>query len=295
MTEIVTTTRVGYGARPVPTDIARGRPLLEFIDNTPPPDIVIRSHPLTHQAVADRLALAHWPSGHQIVVCSLAGGTGRTTLSGLIATVLTELPYAHLRRPVALVEPIPRGLSVSPRRWGIVDPEPDPTFHDPVGCTKSGAWAFRDGPRHGERRSFSVLVIDAPTGLPSELSAVADDPAASIILLTRPDRASLADAADALVWMHDQGLVNRRRITVVLNYGAGPSDRGSAAAATALGIRCAAIHRLGPDPTLAPGLVLPSGHALPARLRRRIASICLDVWTTIPPHPTQPTTPEEKP
>ena len=294
MTEPVTTSRGGYGARPVSTDIARGRPLLEFIDNTSQPDIAIRSYPLTHQAVADRLALAHWPSGHQIVVCSLAGGTGRTTLSGLIATVLTELPYAHLRRPVALVEPNPRGLSVSPRRWGIVDPEPDPSFHDPLGCTRSGAWAFQNSPRHRARRSFSVLVIDAPTGLPSELSAVTDDPTASIILLTRPDRASLADAADALVWMHRHSPVTRRRVTVVINDGIGESDRQAKAAAAVLGIRCAAIHRLGPDPTLAPGLVLPSGHALPARLRRRIARICLDVWTTIPHHPTH-STPKEKP
>ena len=43
MTETVTTTRVGYGARPVSIDIARGRPLLEFIDNTSQPDIAIRS------------------------------------------------------------------------------------------------------------------------------------------------------------------------------------------------------------------------------------------------------------
>jgi len=294
MTDGVTTTWAGYGGRPVSIDIARGRPLLEFIENTSEPGIGSRPRPLTHHAVADRLALAHWPSGHQIVVCSLTGGTGRTTLSGLIGTVLTELPYAHLRRPVALVETNPPGLSVTPRRWGIVDPEPGTEFHGPAGCTLTGAWAFQDGPRRRERTSFSILVIDAPSGLPSEVSAVAEDPTASVILLTRPDRASPADAADALVWMHRHSQVTRDRVTVVINEGIGKSDRHAKAAGAVLGIRCTAVHRLGPNPTLAPGLVLPSGEALPTRLRRRIASICLDGWSTIRHHPTH-FTPEEKP
>jgi MinD-like ATPase involved in chromosome partitioning or flagellar assembly len=138
------------------------------------------------------------------------------------------------------------------------------------------------------------LVIDAPSGLPSEVSAVAEDPTASVILLTRPDRASLADAADALVWMHRHSQVTRDRVTVVINEGIGKSDRHAKAAGAVLGIRCTAVHRLGPNPTLAPGLVLPSGDALPTRLRRRIASICLDVWSTIRHHPTH-FTPEEKP
>ena len=38
--------------------------------------------------------------------------------------------------------------------------------------------------------------------------------AASILLLVRPDRASLAEAADVLVWMHDQQLVARSLIVV---------------------------------------------------------------------------------
>ena len=88
------------------------------------------------------------------------------------------------------------------------------------------------------------MVVDAPAGLPSDLPAVDDDPQASIVLVTRPDRVSLADAADALVGMNDRAWSPANRVAVVINDGDGRPDRGSRAAATALGIRCAAIHSL---------------------------------------------------
>ena len=282
---------VGYGARPVSIDIARGRALRQADAGVSRP-ILPRSLPLTHQVVADRLALARWPYGHQVMVCSLDGGTGRTTLAGLMATVLAELPYAHLHRPVALVESDPRTLSVTPRRWDVVEPNLTSHHFEPIGSTPTGAWAFRNGPSPWKRDAFSVLVVDAPVGLPSDLAEVVEDPGASVVLVTRPDRASLADAADALVFMNECRSVERNRVNVVINNGIGEADRHAKAAATVLGIRCAAIHSLRLEPTLAPGTVLPSGRALPTRLRRTVARICLDVWSTIARPPTTPT-PEE--
>ena len=42
----------------------------------------------------DRLALKHWPRGHRVLVCSLTGGTGRTTVAALLAK--GELRPLHL-------------------------------------------------------------------------------------------------------------------------------------------------------------------------------------------------------
>ena len=69
---------------------------------------------------------------------------------------------------------------------------------------------FTEGQPIARREDFSTIVIDAVPGLPSSHHAVAVDPRASILLLVRPDRASLAEAADVLVWMHDQQLVARQ-------------------------------------------------------------------------------------
>ena len=98
------------------------------------------------------------------------------------------------------------------------------------------------------------------------------------------------------MWLNDHDLVARSRITVVINHGAGHPDRGSKAAATALGIRCAAVHSLRAEATLGPDRVLPSGRDLPVRLRRRVARICLDVWsqTQRPNPPSALSTPHHK-
>ena len=268
--------RSAYGARPVSVDIARGRTLREsphadatnLIERT-------RALPPTDQQVADRLSLAHWPRGHQILVCGLAGGTGRTTIAGLIATVLAELPYAHLWPPYALVDAEPRTPALTARRWDDLDPAAD----EPT-CTRSGAWTLHGPQSRRQRQDFSALVVDCPSGLPSDLCAVRDDPNASIVLVTRPDRTSLSDTADALVAMNDSGLVSRKRVTVLVNHGVGERDRGSRSAATVLGIRCAAVHSLPADPALGPSRVLPSGHDLPPRLRRPIARLCLHAGPT---------------
>lgn len=265
----------GYGARHVSVDTVRGRSLVEakVAQQTESPITGTTLPP--HQVVADRLSLAHWPSGHQMAVCSLSGGTGRTTLAGLLATVLAELPFAHIWPPIAVIETSPRTLGSTPHRWDLVDmPEPGVAT-----STRSGAWAFTAGQSSLRRKDFSVVIVDAPAGMPSDLSCIEGDPCASLLLVTRPDRASLAEAAEALVWMHDRSLVSRTRVVVVINRGVGQPDRGSRAAATALGIRCAAVHNLPFSSTLGPGRALPSGRDLPVRVRRAVSQVALDLWS----------------
>ena len=280
---------LGHGARPVSVDIARGRVLTPQAASGSPEPVPVQPRPLREAMVADRLALAHWRPGHRIVVCALAGGTGRTTLAGLMSSVLAELPYAHVWRPIGLVEASPRTLSSSERRWGATDPghsNPDEAA-DGRRITGAGAHVLADTQLLRRDADHSAVVVDAPVGMPSDHAFIEDDGTASVVLVCRPDRASLRDAADALVWMHDRGLLTRGRVNVVVNRGAGLIDRGSAAAATALGIRCATIHSLPFHKTLGPGRTLPSGRAMPTRIRRRIARLCLDVWTTqSQPHPT---------
>lgn len=276
----------GYGARAVSIDMTRGRTLTASTAATDQPFAPVRASAsaltLSHQVVADRLSLAHWKPGHRIVVCSLAGGTGRTIMSGLVATVLSELPYRHIWGPIALTEPLPRTLSTSARRWGAPDSESHRSQDGTDGHllrTPSGAHVLASPPADQSGTGYSVAVVDAPAGLPSDVGWVHADPNSSVLLISRPDVTSLTEVAEALVWMHDQLLVSRRRVTVVVNEGAGPADRGSKPALTALGIRCAAVHRLPHDPALAPGRPLPSGRAMPTRLRRSVARICLDIWT----------------
>jgi hypothetical protein len=269
-----------YGARPVSVDIARGRLLIPHPKSGHPQLAPVLSLPLTHSVVADQLALAHWSPGHRIVVCSLAGGTGRTTLAGLMASILAELPYAHVWRPIGLVEVSPRTLASTERRWGATGAGPSnpDASTDCLRVTAAGAHVLADTQlRHGHGNNSAVLV-DAPVGMPSDHALIQEDATASVVLVCRPDRTSLAEAAEALVWMHDQDLLTRDRVNVVVNCGAGPSSRGSAAAATALGIRSASVHSLSFDKTLGPGRTLPSGRAIPTPIRRCITRLCLDVW-----------------
>ena len=278
-----------YGARPVSVDIARGRLLIPHPESGHPQPAPVLSLPLTHAVVADQLALAHWTPGHRIVVCSLAGGSGRTTLAGLMASILAELPYAHVWRPIGLVEVSTRTLTSAERRWGATKASSSNPAEssDGLRVTAAGAHVLADTQLRHRDGNHSAVLVDAPVGMPSDHAFINDDGTASVVLVCRPDRASLRDAADALVWMHDRGLLTRGRVNVVVNRGAGLIDRGSAAAATALGIRCATIHSLPFHKTLGPGRTLPSGRAIPTQIRRRIARLCLDVWTTqSQPHPT---------
>lgn len=264
-----------YGARPVSVDLARGRRLVEATALRADSSATIPPLPLTHPVVADRLSLAHWPQGHRIVICSLDGGTGRTTVAGLLATVLAELPFAHIWPPIAAVEVAPHPLGSTAKRWDLVGPlEPEAAT-----STRSGAWAFTGGRAVAEPKDFSAIVLDAPPGLPSDMPCVTEDSGVSVVLSTRPDRASLAETAEALVWMNDRSLVSRSQTVVVINDGAGQPDRGSKAAATALGIRSSAVHRLPFSWTLGPGRALPSGRDLPTRVRRCLSHLALDVWT----------------
>lgn len=280
MSQNTSQTSSGYGARPVSVDIARGRSMREAASPNGVGVVKTSGLPLTNQVVADRLSLAHWPRSHQIFVCSLAGGTGRTTVAGLMATVLAELPYAHIWHPVGLVDAAPQTLCRTRRRWDVIEPpEPAADLTSDQACTRSGAWTLSGLPSNSERLDFSVLVVDSSAGLPSAVPGVDEDPSASIVLVTRPDRVSLADAADALVAMNDCSQIVRSRVAVVINDGTGRRDRGSRAAATALGIRCASIHRLPWHSTLGPERVLPLGRGLDIALRRRLNRLCLSLWS----------------
>ena len=132
---------------------------------------------------------------------------------------------------------------------------------------------------------YAPVIIDNPCGLPSE-SPWTTAAGFSVVLVVRPDEYSLTAAAEALVWMHDQHLVTKQQVTVVLNYGAGTRTRGYIPAASALAIRCRDLHLLPADPHLGPGPTPPFARPVPDRLRLRLAQICLEIWHTHPnPHP----------
>ena len=260
-------------------DLTRGHPLSEsVVSPSPSVSTVVSCAPVT-----DQLALAHWPTGHAIAVCGLAGGTGRSTVASLVAAALAELPWAHVHKPVALVELRPRALSTTRRRWlaesatlGHRVRSASDQYVPPR--TRSGIVLPAEPLVTAGRKAFSVVVAEAPVGLPSEHPIVRTDPSTSVLLVVRPDRRSLAEAAEALVWMHDHQLVHRHRVVVVVNLAAGQADRGSRAASTALAMRCRAVHKLAADPRLGPMACLPSGTALAPSHRRPVSALCLDLW-----------------
>lgn len=282
-------TRPAYGARPVSMDLTRGRCLAE----SPSVGAGAPAAAITHAPVLDQLALAHWPTGHAVVVCGLAGGTGRSTVASLVAAALAELPWAHVHKPIALVELHPRELSSTRRRWlaeSTNHGQPSVTAADQYRPphTRSGIVLPSTLSPKADRSAYSVVVAEAPTGLPSECTLVQADACASVLLVVRPDRRSLGEAAEALVWMHDQDLVHRRRVVVVVNHGVGQSDRGSRAASTALAMRCRAVHKLAADTRLGPLACLPSGTAMAPPLRRPTGALCLDLWRTTQHSPAAP-------
>ena len=148
---------------------------------------------------------------------------------------------------------------------------------------------------------FAPVIIDARCGLPSTTRWTRGLPAGfSVVLVVRPDEYSLTDAAEALVWMHDQHLVNKQQVTVVVNHGAGPPTGRTRPAAAALAVRCHGLHHLPSDPHLGPNPTPPTARPVPARLRLRLAQICLDIWHTSQtpnPHPDPHTVdhPQENP
>lgn len=300
------TTRVagGYGAGPVSVSLIRGRPLTEAPTEPVSSRVVMAPPPPARDRNAyDRLALKHWPRARRVLVCSLTGGTGRTTVAALLAATLAGLPFAHLWPPALLVDDTCRRQSHSPE--GNADETNDQWDDElsslvPVGAqarlrtTPSGIALLQ--PIRSDRLisrkqlqttvatvqdRFAPVIIDTPCGLPSDSLWRRDTPAGfSVVLVVRPDEYSLTDAAEALVWMHDQHQVKKQQVTVVVNHGAGARTGRKRPAAAALAVRCRGLHQLPADPRLGPGPIPPSARQVPARLRLRLAQICLDVWHT---------------
>lgn len=263
----------GYGARTVSVDTLRRCRLEETQQRSEQPAAGLTTERRLPTAIADRLALVHWPWGHEILVGSLAGGVGRTTVSGLLANVLAELPFAHIWPPVALRESDEHPHRRNPHRWDLLDDDYGDT-------TRSGARVFTEGAAPVRRDDFSVIIEDSAPGLPNLRSGVSLDRRTSLLLVVRPDRTSLAEASEALVRLHDKHQVDRHRVVVVINHGSGQPDRDSKPATVALWTRCAAAHSLPRHWTLRPGRCLPSGHDLPKRIRRVMQHVACDLWAT---------------
>ena len=263
-------------------DLIRSQPLVESSIAEPVGPIPRAPRRLTHAQTAERLALARWPANHHLYVCSVAGGTGRTTVAGLVALTLAGLPYAELHRPIVLGEFEYTPLSRARQRWGAQD-------SDTIQVGNKGARISLADNVFDPPEVRPLVVIDTPSGLLTTDRVTAAEASVSVVLLTRPDRTSLAETAEALLWLQDNRGVARRRLTVLINEGTGIRDRGSRPAGPALGIRCSSIHRLPAHAALGPGRVLRS-HQEPAGVRRAVIGLCLDIYRSIQPavSPTAP-------
>ena len=297
---------VGYGARPVSIGLTRGRALTVSSGRSAPrPVEVAPPAPAWDRNAEDRLSLKHWPRGHRVLVCSLTGGTGRTTVAALIAATLARLPYAHHWPPALLVDGEPRRFDASwPRHTN--DRSEGPAT--PVGSyltLRTAPSGFQLLQPHQTHRwthplhvqtaladvedRYAPVIIDNPCGLPSE-SPWTTAAGFSVVLVVRPDEHSLTEAAEALTWTYGRQLLDKQQVTVVLNLGAGARTRRCIPAASARAIRCRGLHLLPADPHLGPGPTPPFARPVPDRLRLRLAQICLEIWhTTIrPPIPHHP-------
>ena len=295
----------GYGAGPVSVPLTRGRPLAEA-PTAPVPDRVVMAPPppARDRNADDRLALKHWTRGHRVLVCSLTGGTGRTTVAALLAATLAGLPFAHIWPPALLVDTTrgrsPHDHSDEPAELASEHRNDDLSrllgVRSPlrVRTTSSGIAVLQangdDRPVLGRQLHaavtamqdrFAPVIVDTRCGPPSNTRWTRGTPAGfSVVLVVRPDEYSLIDAAEALVWMHDQHQVTKQQVTVVVNHGAGPPTGRTRPAAAALAVRCHGLHHLPADPRLGPGPAPPTSRPVPARLRLRLAQICLDIWHT---------------
>lgn len=283
--------RIEYGSRPVSIDLLRHQPL-HAVSGQGQAWRVRRAPVSATRDCVDRLAVKHWPQRHRILVCSLAGGVGRSTVARAIADLLAELPYAKIWAPILLIE-------AEPRRWvrmggdaahAQASPEPGRPCCQPVTefgrepvILPSGAHALplskasrpatvdqTEAALASCEHTHRVSVLDTPTGLPCDHPWI-NDASYSVLLVTRPDRGSLDEAADALTWMNDNEMVPRSRVTVAINSLSGPSSRVSYAAGIALAVRCRGVHRIA---RLTPDTVRTR------RTRERLAGICLDLWAS---------------
>ena len=299
-------TLTAYGARPVSVDLTRGSTLNELVDPAAP-ESSITTQPVrvNDRTALDRLPLKHWPRGHRVLVCSLAGGTGRTTLATAMAATLAGLPYAHIWPPVLLVDGSSRRLDPATTQLRPVPEQNDPVTDGSRPWPPPLLWEAESGVRMlaarsrddraaawtveaaltAHQESYAPVIIDAASGLPSDLIWARTAPTGfSVLLMTRPDQYSLAETAEALVWMHDRQLVTKRQVTVVINHGVGLSSRRTRPAVTALAIRCYAVHQLTRDPGFAPGPSAPITRPVPKRQRGRLTPVSYT-------HLTLPTTP----
>ena len=306
---------VGYGAGPVSVQLTRGRPLTTAPTvAVSPPVVVAPPRPAQDRNAYDRLALKHWPRGHRVLVSSLTGGTGRTTVAALLAGTLAGLPFSHIWPPALLVDTT-CGRSPHDHSPAPTEAESEHRADDlssllgvrsplQLRTTSSGIAVLHtngsDRPVLSRQLCtavatvqdcFAPVIIDARCGLPSNTRWTRGVPAGfSVVLVVRPDEYSLTDAAQALVWMHDQHRVSKQQVTVVVNHGAGPPSGRTRSAAAALAVRCHGLHHLPSDPRLGPGPIPPTARPVPTRLRLRLAQICLDIWHTSQT-PTQPSGP----
>lgn len=256
------------GSRPVSVDLARGLPLSEHLPAPASDTVALRRLPALPPQIREafaRLSITRWPTGHRIAVCSLDGGVGRTAIAAGLAAVLAP------RFSTLLFDASGRRLSNTGVRWGVhplsasvglVRDKGDQALPSIVrgwvGCTPSGAHALlsTDGEEvpvteHQSvevlqrlRAAFEHVVIDAPAGLPSDLpwTTAGDAAPATVILVSRPDEASLNRLAEVVVWMNDHaGLQTKQHINVVVNHGVGKASRASKAAKTMLATRCGSV------------------------------------------------------
>ncbi|GAA3612674.1 MinD/ParA family ATP-binding protein [Microlunatus ginsengisoli] len=287
---------VGYGARPVSVQLIRGRTLTQASDRPVPGRVVVAPPiPARDPNAADRLSLKHWPRGHRILVCSLTGGTGRTTIAALIAVTLAGQPYAAHWPAALLVDGDPRRFDpawpphidrseLAPGAFGSqVCRQSTPAGYEVLHLCDPGRglrrWDVSSAAVAAVENNYGPVIIDNPCGLPSE-SLWTRTTGCSVVLVVRADRDSLTTAAQALVWMHDRHQVSKHQVIVVVNRGVGARTGRFIAAASALAIRCHGLHQLPAHPGLGPGLTPPYARPVPDRLRLRLAQICLDIWHT---------------
>jgi hypothetical protein len=240
--------------------------------------------PARDRFALDRLALKHWPRGHRVLVCSLTGGTGRTTVAALLASTLAGLPFAHIWPPALLV-----ATTRAYRHLGRAGESGDtPTAPPGIAVLQPDDVSWPAGSGRRLRRAvttvqdrYAPVIIDSLSGLPSESPWTHNAPAGfSVVLVVRPDEYSLTDAAEVLVWLHNQQLVGKQQVIVVVNHGAGPPTGRTRPTAAALAVRCHGLHHLPAHPHLGPSPVPATARPVPARLRLRFAQICLDIWHT---------------